>query len=120
MKWSATLKLNKPSPEDIISGAQAQPEAPTPKVGRPKKGETWADVIGDELDKESIQGVSRRRKIVKKIADLAEAGVLPAADFLSNREDGKPRQQVDLTGKDGGPLTVTVVSYKDEPPKEDA
>lgn len=37
---------------------------------------------------------------------------IKAVEFLADRAHGKPAQAVELGGKDGGPLTVTVVSYQ--------
>jgi hypothetical protein len=118
-------KQNKPvDPKavDIITGNQPQP-SPAPKnpdrPGRPKKGETWAELISDELDREGVTGVSARREIVRRARELAKAGVPWAIEWLANREEGKPKQQIDLAGKDGGPLTINVVKYSDAEPNDE-
>ncbi len=91
---------------DVLSGN-------IPQKIRPKKGRAWAEEIEAELNEEGIDGSTVRRKLVRKVRQLAEAGVPWAIQFLAEREDGRPHQAVALEGGDGEPLSLTIVSYRD-------
>ena len=48
----------------------------------------------------------RLRKAAEKVMDLAAQGEPWAVQFLADRTDGKPRQQVELSGDEGAPLRI--------------
>ena len=98
------MKLPK-SANDLISGQAPQP------ITIPKKGESWTDVVSEELSIQSIDGVTLRRDVVRRVAQLARAGVPWAVEFLANREEGKPKQQVDLSAKEGGVVQVALIRF---------
>ncbi len=45
-------------------------------------------------------------QMLDNILDVAATGDLGAAEFITARLDGKPRQPVELTGADEGPIVV--------------
>jgi hypothetical protein len=47
---------------------------------------------------EEVDGVTRRRRIVQKMTELAEAGEIRAAEYLTDREEGRPRQAIEHSG----------------------
>lgn len=49
-------------------------------------------------------GKSRLPAIANKLVELAEQGEQWAVQEVANRLDGKPSQEVAVTGEDGGPL----------------
>mgnify|MGYP001580042813 CR=1 FL=1 len=96
----------------IMSGDLPQPDTTLrPLAPRAENPNTWAAIIRDELSQEGITGVSARREIIQRVKAFARAGLPWAVQFLADREEGRPHQQVDLTGKDGGPLTVSIVRF---------
>lgn len=105
----------------LIAGDEPQPKAvPQLPKGRPKNNETWAELIQDELSKiEDIDGTTYKRKLIRKVVKLADAGVEWAIKWLADREEGKAKQQVDLDAKGGGAVSVTVVKFGDLPKKEE-
>lgn len=119
------IPIKKPiAPADLISGAVPQPHAESQtkafQAGRAKKGESWAEIIADELAQEGITGVSARREIIQRVKALARAGVPWAIQFLADREEGKAKQQVDLEAKGGGTVHVAIVKFGDAPSSTDA
>ena len=46
-----------------------------------------------------------------KLRELALSGDISAMKELFDRLDGKPKQQIEATGADDGPLVVQVVKY---------
>jgi hypothetical protein len=53
---------------------------------------------------------ARLRKAADRLLDKAAEGEPWAIAELANRLDGKPAQQVSLTGEDGGPVGIQVIS----------
>ena len=80
--------------------------------GRPKKlpalDKLMADVLGDEKD-----GVTAAEAILKKLRQMASTGNLRAAEILLDRGYGKPKQQLEHTGAEGGPIQ-TVIKFIDD------
>ena len=59
------------------------------------------------LDRAIIQEDGKRlREAAEKLLDLAAAGEAWAIQHLADRLDGKPKQQVELAGEDGGPMRI--------------
>lgn len=57
--------------------------------------------------------VSRKRRlhnIAEKLVELAEAGDMQAIREIGDRLDGKPKQQIEATGADDGPIKIVVTS----------
>lgn len=93
--------------------------------GRPKRAKMTYDALMLELKARESASTEASpkglRKIVAKVADLAEEGERWATEFIRDTVDGKPAQQVNLADDEGGPLTVVlkqfVLSADDQPPK---
>ncbi len=101
-----------PLPADYIAGRKEQKLLELREEKAVKKfAETWAGVIAEELSKEGIGGMTARREIVQRAKTLARQGVPWAIQWLADREEGRPKQQVDLAGRDGGPMVVNIVSF---------
>lgn len=84
------------------------------RKGRPKKGETFTDVIEIELNKKNVQlktenGVeliSGKEAVVRKLINLAVVDEsFPAIKYLMDRMDGSPRQSVSVSRSDDGEMT---------------
>jgi hypothetical protein len=73
-----------------------------------------AKIISDTLRKAVVQDdYVRVRKMCEKLMDDAASGDIQAAQFIRDTLDGKPRQQVEMTGEDGGPVALSLaVSFK--------
>ena len=48
----------------------------------------------------------RLRASAEKLLDAGAAGEPWAIQMLADRYDGKPKQQIEATGEDGGPLRI--------------
>jgi hypothetical protein len=75
---------------------------------------------GRALNKPFLDAVSRAiaqddgkrlRKAAEQLLDAADAGEPWALQMLADRLDGKPKQQVEASGADGGPLVVEIVRF---------
>lgn len=51
-------------------------------------------------------------KLAEKVVDAAEEGDTKAWQDIADRFDGKPKQQTELTGKDGKDLIPASISLK--------
>ncbi len=54
--------------------------------------------------------------VAEKLVDEALNGNMAAIKEVADRIEGKPAQQVELTGADGGPLQISLVAYADNNP----
>lgn len=78
----------------VEDGFQKHPENIN-RNGRPKKGNTWADVIREAVGEEiEFQGTKRQYKklIAEVLRKKALKGDLKAIEMLIERMDGKPLQ----------------------------
>ena len=66
------------------------------KAGAPKKDWTWAGLIADEANV-MINGETRKKRVVKAVFVKGESGDVKAFKVLSDRTDGLPKQNMDLT-----------------------
>ena len=76
-------------------------------AGRPKRGDTLADIV------RSVATRTRRRKLLKRALDMAEAtddleDVMRVLVFLRDTLDGRPAQNVTLSGDEERPLVWKV------------
>ena len=69
------------------------------------KNRPWSEAINRAL---LADDGKRLRGIAEKIVTLAEGGDVQALKEIGDRLDGKPAQQVALTGADDGPLVVKI------------
>jgi hypothetical protein len=67
------------------------------------KNRPWADAINRAVLANDGQ---RLRAIAEKLLVLAEQGDVSALRELGDRLDGKPKQQIEATGADDGPLRI--------------
>lgn len=70
--------------------------------GRPKKGDAWADIIAEMLDQVGLEiepgkplSGPARRVIIKNAIARAIKGDNRMAEWLADRESGKPRQIIE-------------------------
>jgi len=83
--------------------------------GRPRKlpelDALLAEVLGEEKD-----GMTAAEAILKKLRQEAAKGNLRAAEILLNRAYGMPRQRLEHTGEDGGPIKTVIefIDYEDD------
>ena len=70
------------------------------------KNRPWADAINRAVLANDGQ---RLRTIAEKLLVLAEAGDVSALRELGDRLDGKPKQQIEASGPDGGPIVSKIV-----------
>ena len=67
------------------------------------------------LDRAIIQEDGKKlRDAAEKLLELASQGEPWAVQMLADRLDGKPAQQLQMTGADEGPLVVEIVKYQKE------
>jgi len=82
--------------------------------GRPKRGETFTDIIENELNKKNVlmqtetgkELISAKEAVVRKLINLAVMeSDFHAIKYLMDRLDGSPRQSVSITRGDEGVMT---------------
>lgn len=73
------------------------------------KPKMWADAIR----RAAAQDPDQMRRIALKLLEMAEGGDISAMRELGDRLEGKPKQQIEASGTDGGPLMVQVLRFTD-------
>lgn len=74
--------------------------------GGPLKGETWKDMIAEVMTEEGLDGTKRRENIIRRVAELAEAGVPWAVEFCAKREEPEvQRHEISAPQSKGADLT---------------
>jgi hypothetical protein len=81
--------------------------------GRPKKMPI-TDAIREELEQEGAQGTSNARAIARKLVKLARAGNMDAIREIADRTEGKPRQRIEQSGPEGGPVQLQLPTTRAE------
>jgi hypothetical protein len=80
------------------------------RKGRPKKGMSMCEILRDLVDEETINYkggvISVKEAVGRKIIELGIQGDLSALKYLFDRLEGSPRQAVEHTGADGGPILI--------------
>ncbi len=66
------------------------------------KSKPWAEAI-DRAIKRDRDALDR---LARKLIAMAAEGDMTAMKELGDRLDGKPKQQVEMSGEDGGPLAL--------------
>jgi hypothetical protein len=75
-------------------------------VGGPLKGETWKDMVSEIMKEGHLDGTTRRERILRRVAELAEAGVPWAVEFCARREEPEvSRHEISAPPKRGPDLT---------------
>lgn len=86
----------------------------------PKSDKIWSDAVRLAAMREAKDKHGEIRKRINIIADnlvrAALDGDMDAIKEMGNRIDGKPHQALHHSGEDGGPLTIQIVKYADDPP----
>lgn len=81
-----------------------------------KKGRLWRDALNEELIALIVDGkpagsvVGGLRAIAKRVVQDALAGEYKAITEIGNRQDGRPAQDVHVSGDDGGPVNLNTIS----------
>ena len=63
--------------------------------GRPKKGETYTDIIND-IGNTLSDDIERKKMICLKLYEMAEGGDLAAIKYIMDRVDGTPTYKHDV------------------------
>ena len=78
--------------------------------GRPRKENAMTKILADVLDEEEItykgKKITGREAVARKALELAMQGDVTALKYIYDRIDGSPRQSIEHTGDDGGPIFV--------------
>ena len=71
------------------------------------------DVITSVLLEKSVNfkgaQITGKEAVARKLLELAVAGDVPAMRYLIDRIDGTPKQALELSGEDGGPVEISVI-----------
>ncbi len=93
--------------------------------GRPKRGNTFADLLEKELKKRKYSMLNPEGKPIKMSGKQAiiqahlaiifskvasDEVKMRAIDSMYERCDGRPRQAIELTGTEGGPVEIANMS----------
>ena len=83
-------------------------EVRNPK-GRPKKGDSLIEILRSKLDENIPKSKSAYKDmVVMRLIQLANNGDLGALKYIFDRIEGSPRQQLEHTGADGGPIDQSI------------
>jgi hypothetical protein len=77
--------------------------------GRPKKEFAFKTAIIQALRVKGPDGVPYRRRIARKLVELADQGNIEAIKILLERVDGKVVERREIAGPEGAPLELRVV-----------
>ena len=81
-----------------------------PEGARLHKQKRFFNALDRAIEQEDAK---RLRAAAEKLLDLAAAGESWAVQMLADRLDGKPAQQVQLSGDADSPLVVSVTKFLD-------
>ena len=81
--------------------------------GRPKKL-PLSDAIREELERCGKSGVTNDRAIAQQLIEMALDGNLEAMREIADRTEGKPRQRIEASGPDGGPVAFELPKTREE------
>jgi hypothetical protein len=98
-------------------GVKGIPENQMGKRGAPlgNKNAAGGRMVTDAIRKAAIQGnYELLHKAANAVMNKAAEGDIAAFSFVADRLEGKPAQQIALTGEDGGPVRVAQVVWADE------
>ena len=88
------------------TGFQLRPENIN-RNGRPPKAWTMSSLIEEALEEvEQQSGKSFKHLVAKRLAHMAVGGDIQAIKEINDRVDGKPKQNLQLSGVDGEPIEV--------------
>jgi hypothetical protein len=77
------------------------------------KAKRWQQAIDRALEKKSkAAGIEELDRLAEKFLDCVDAGAkdyMPGFSALGDRLDGKPKQQIEASGPDGGAIVTKIV-----------
>lgn len=77
--------------------------------GRPSV-KPWREALELAVNEEDPVTKKRKlRRIAEAVIDAAMAGDMTAAKEVGDRLDGKPRQETEISGSEGGPILIQEV-----------
>lgn len=105
----ATRNTKGIEPHKFKKGQSGNLKGRPPKL--PELDKLLAEVLGEEKN-----GKTSAETILKKLESMAKAGNLRAAEILLNRAYGMPKQRLEHTGEDGGPIKTVIefIDYEDD------
>ena len=96
----AENKVQRDGKGRLLPGASLNPG------GRPPRGWTWAELLEEAFEEEDETGTPAKKIAVRKLVEKTKEGDVLAFREAMDRMDGKAKQALEHTGKDGGPITV--------------
>lgn len=80
--------------------------------GRPKKEDSFTYTLWNVLGEPEVsfkgKKISGKEAVARKALELALKGDMTAIKYIMDRIDGSPRQAVELTGEEGGPVEIKI------------
>ena len=77
-----------------------------------KKGKAWSEAVRRAIrGTYGLEWEESLQALAAKLVDAADGGDLQALKEIGDRLDGKPTQQTEISGPDGGPVD-TVTRFK--------
>lgn len=85
--------------------------------GRPKKGQTFTDILDKVLLEEQVtyngRVITGKEAAARKLLEMAIKGDMRAITYLADRIDGKPFQSMGIEGGNGNDLFQVFADLKD-------
>ncbi len=91
-----TLKNNKTTPRKKPPGRPWKPGESGNPAGRPPNPESITNLMREVGNMIGPDGRTRKEALVEKLWKLAEGGNMRAAEYLIDRQEGKPRERHDI------------------------
>jgi hypothetical protein len=98
-----------PNPENIENHKFPKGKTGNPN-GRPKKLPNLDALLAAELGEDTDQGKSNMRKILQGLLKAAAKGNHRAAEILLERAYGKVKQNLEVSGQQGGAIQINITS----------
>jgi hypothetical protein len=97
-------------PHKFPKGKSGNPKGRPKGTGKlPALDKLLASVLSEEKD-----GQTAAEAILKALRKKAANGDIRAAETLFDRAYGKPKQHLEHTGANGGPIQTTVIKFIDD------
>lgn len=110
-----TEKHDGKQPADHLADHRWKPGQSGNPKGRPKKGDTLAEMIREFLDEDDGEDrKTRKRKLIEAAYEKALEGDAAARSWLSDRGYGKAPQPLVGGGEDASPLDI-ILSWHRQP-----
>lgn len=81
-------------------------------AGRPPKEKSFANMLNIALTAKGVSGETKLREVAEVLVSKALEGESWAVNMVADRTDGKPFQQIAVTGEEGGPIAVSMITRK--------